>query len=960
MRICDKISHSDGIRSLVWAVPFEYGNMKLPQTSHTPSDRGDVETARRLRILAGLGLLLAMLALTGGMASVVLSLGEPRSGVATFKSGWVAPRFASSRAAYPLLENIAPHSRVVAVDGTPVADAADIQKQIERRLPRAPIEYSIEKPDGTRTKITIPLEAFTIDQALRTFLPAMFVGVLFLFAGVGPFLVQPRLLQSRALALMCIGLVGNYLFLLPDYFLGYHITPWGFLLGFCAMAGLWNFAMVFPGTLAPLRHAPGPTLTILYGVPAIFWSVFALTPDQNILTLRALEHVQATFMALGLGILILNLYLSARKDQPANLRLQAQIVAPSILMLVLGVCLLGATTWGFTNLYIPPILYLIPLAGLIITFGWGTIGTELFELDIFAQKILGRGALLLIAAGFFAIILGIFEIFIDPRDAWTAAAFITLMITGALPLIPPLYDRVESFMERALFPQKRRLRETLVGISREIGRLRDTTSLAQYSRRAVAEALDGTQIRLVIGKVDEPLLEVAPPPGTVRIDLPIDDPIREALARRHQILPHHHGEKQAVKNVRLRAAAAGIDVMIPLATSKSRIGGLLAMPPKGGQRLSVHDGILLESLAAPIGVALENAQRLDEINSLKERLERENLYLRERTTENSQQSEIIGESDSLRESLTQLHRAARSKSSVLIVGETGTGKELAVRLLHAESDRANRVLVKLPCAALPEQLLESELFGHEKGAFTGAEKTREGRFEVADGGTIFFDDVDTLSLAVQAKILRAIQEGEIQRLGSNEMRRVDVRVVAATNRDLLTEVRAGRFREDLYYRLAVVPVRLPPLRERLEDLPLLVEHIAAVEGKRLGREIQEIQADSLARMKSYDWPGNIRELRNVIERAIVMEDGPVLRVLGLLGASDGTRTEGQEPAGVGNIANDLGKASLQDLLRDYKKALIEAALHKSDGNQRKAAEILGLHRPSLTRMIRDLGLRDDS
>jgi len=283
---------------------------------------------------------------------------------------------------------------------------------------------------------------------------------------------------------------------------------------------------------------------------------------------------------------------------------------------------------------------------------------------------------------------------------------------------------------------------------------------------------------------------------------------------------------------------------------------------------------------------------------------------------------------------------------------------LAVRLLHARSDRAERVLVKLPCAALPEQLLESELFGHEKGAFTGADKTREGRLEVADGGTIFFDDVDTLSLAVQAKILRAIQEGEIQRLGSNQLRKVDVRVVAATNRDLQSEVRAGRFREDLYYRLAVVPVRLPPLRERLDDLPLLVEHIAVEQGKRLGREIQEIQADSLARMKEYDWPGNIRELRNVVERAIVMEDGPILRVHGPIGGGPGEPLGGGESSR--DLAAELGQKSLQDLLRDYKKSLIEAALKKSNGNQRRAAELLGLHRPSLTRMIKDLGLRDDS
>ena len=941
-------------------VPSAYGNMALPEKSHNSSERGAIAQARRVRVLAGLGLGLALLALLGGAGSLLAALGEPRSGVPTFSSGWVAPRFASSRAAYPLLQDIPPHSRVIALDGVPVSDASEIDQLLERRLPRAPILYTIEKPDGTRSEITIPLESFSLDDALRTFLPAIFIGMVFLLAGVAPVIVQPQLAQGRALAVLLIGLVGNYLFLLPDYLLGYHITPWGFIFGFLSMAGLWHFALIFPGTLAPMRKSPRVTLGITYGVAAIFYLVFALLPSSQIIALRTIEHLQAALLGSGLGLLLMNQGMSLREGAAEYERKQAQVTLPALLLFAITTGVLIATTWGFLNLYIPPIFYLMPLAGMTITFGWGMISAGLFELDSFARKLIGRSALLLIAAGLFSILLGILEIFIAPREAWTAAAFITLILSSALPLIPPVYNRIESFAERALFPQQRQLREALVGISREIGRLRDTKSLAQYSRRAVADALSGTQLRLVIGNVDEPLEEVAPPAGTVCIDLPVGDPIREALARGQQIGPHLRGEKRADKNARHRAAATGIDILVPLSTSKTRVGGLLASAPKCGQRLSSDDGVLLESLAAPIGVALENALRLDEIKALQKRLELENHYLRERTSEGLEDSEIVGESPALRESLTQLQRAARSDSSVLIIGETGTGKELAVRLLHAKSERAERVLVKLPCAALPEQLLESDLFGHEKGAFTGADKTREGRLEVADGGTIFFDDVDTLPLAVQAKILRAIQEGEIQRLGSNQLRKVDVRVVAATNRDLQSEVRAGRFREDLYYRLAVVPVRLPPLRERLDDLPLLVEHLAVEQGKRLGRDIREIQADSLARMKEYDWPGNIRELRNVVERAIVMEDGPILRVHGPLGegnSPDEALTGGESSR---DLAAQLGKGSLQDLLRDYKKSLIEAALKKSNGNQRRAAELLGLHRPSLTRMIKDLGLRDDS
>jgi two-component system response regulator HydG len=285
-----------------------------------------------------------------------------------------------------------------------------------------------------------------------------------------------------------------------------------------------------------------------------------------------------------------------------------------------------------------------------------------------------------------------------------------------------------------------------------------------------------------------------------------------------------------------------------------------------------------------------------------------------------------------------------------VTGETGTGKELAIRSLHALSSRRAAILVKVACAAIPESLIESELFGHEKGAFTGATQTKPGRFEVADGGTLFFDDVDTLPLGVQAKLLRAIQEGEIQRVGSNAVRNVDVRIVAATNKDLLAEVRAGRFREDLYYRLHVVPIRLPALRERADDIPLLVEHFVEREGPRLGRRITAVAADTMAELSGYAWPGNIRELRNVIERALVMSTGEVLRLPGPL--------RGEIRGAAGEAKSELGRIPFAELVRRKKIEWIREALERSGGNQRRAAELLGLHRPSLTRMIRELGIRE--
>ncbi len=348
-------------------------------------------------------------------------------------------------------------------------------------------------------------------------------------------------------------------------------------------------------------------------------------------------------------------------------------------------------------------------------------------------------------------------------------------------------------------------------------------------------------------------------------------------------------------------------------------------------------------------VAIEGARAWEEIAVLQRRLTAENLYLRAEIERKEGFEEIVGESPQLRAVLLEVAQVAPTDSTVLVSGETGTGKELVVRALHRLSKRRDRPLVKVACAAIPESLLESELFGHERGAFTGATARQRGRFELADGGTILLDDVDTLPLGIQAKLLRALQEGEVQRLGSPTVAHVDVRTLATTNRDLLQEVRAGRFREDLYYRLHVVSIVLPPLRERREDVPLLAHHIAKRESERLGRPIRAISEEMLEELTSYPWPGNVRELRNAIERAVVLSRGEVLHLPEPLVARNG---EPSEPV--------LDGRPLAELQREFKLALIQRALEQADGNQRAAAKLLGLHPPSLSRMIRDLGIRRSS
>jgi len=309
---------------------------------------------------------------------------------------------------------------------------------------------------------------------------------------------------------------------------------------------------------------------------------------------------------------------------------------------------------------------------------------------------------------------------------------------------------------------------------------------------------------------------------------------------------------------------------------------------------------------------------------------------------------IVGDSPALRRVLEQIAQVARTDSTVLIQGETGTGKELVARAIHDAGARRERPLVKLNCAALPRELVESELFGHEKGAFTGALQQRRGRFELADGGTLFLDEVGELPLDTQAKLLRVLQEREFERVGGARSLKVDVRVIAATNRDLHSQVAAGRFRADLFYRLNVLPIVVPPLRERRDDIPALLRHFAAKTARKLGRPVNGIAPAFMDSARAYDWPGNIRELENVIERAMVMSRGEVL---------DGSVLPAA--AAPGSPAAPAADGTLEEMERAHIRRVLEGARWIIEG-ERGAARILGLNPSTLRGRLRKLGIRKTS
>ncbi|MCU1332803.1 MAG: transcriptional regulator, NifA subfamily, Fis Family [Candidatus Angelobacter sp.] len=316
--------------------------------------------------------------------------------------------------------------------------------------------------------------------------------------------------------------------------------------------------------------------------------------------------------------------------------------------------------------------------------------------------------------------------------------------------------------------------------------------------------------------------------------------------------------------------------MLPIPGRKSVMGTLGLV--RSDDSFSRDEIGFLMQVSNQIGIAVQNALAYQQIRELKEKLGKENVYLQDEVRNETHFEEIVGTSTALRRVLAKVETVASTDSTVLIYGETGTGKELIARAIHNLSPRHKNAFVKLNCAAIPTGLLESELFGHEKGAFTGAVSQRIGRFELANRGTVFLDEVGEIPLELQTKLLRVLQEREFERLGSSRTIRTDARLIAATNRDLAEMVEDQRFRSDLFYRLNVFPVRVPALRERKEDIPLLVRHFVQHFARRMNRVIDTIPSETMNALVRYPWPGNIRELQNVIERAVILSTGPVLRV----------------------------------------------------------------------------------
>jgi formate hydrogenlyase transcriptional activator len=497
-------------------------------------------------------------------------------------------------------------------------------------------------------------------------------------------------------------------------------------------------------------------------------------------------------------------------------------------------------------------------------------------------------------------------------------------------------DRSELLLEvNNMLVSNLNLRELLSAISVCLRRVipHDMAGLSLYdpeSNKLRVSALESTASEDLDLFIED---EILPVEGT---------PLGLALRTRQPVISDARDLEELSPLRRFAAAGLKSGCTVPL-ISRDRVLGVLGISSLRENAFTEEDAELLAQVARHVAIAVENALAFREIDALKNRLEEEKLYLEEEIRTEYAFEEIIGSSPALRRVLQEVETVAKTDSTVLIYGETGTGKELLARAIHNLSPRRARTLVKVNCAAIPSGLLESELFGHERGAFTGAIERRIGRFELAHEGTIFLDEVGDVSLELQSKLLRVLQEQEFERLGSSRTIRVNARVVAATNIDLARMVAEKRFRSDLYYRLNVFPITLPPLRERPEDIALLVHFFAHKFAQQMKKPIERIPRQTIAALTAYGWPGNIRELENLIERAVILSRGSTLEIP-LAELKQSAKAADQTDA---TTLNDIEREHILRVLRESNWVI---------GGQSGAAARLGLPRTTLNNKMRKLGI----
>ena len=456
-----------------------------------------------------------------------------------------------------------------------------------------------------------------------------------------------------------------------------------------------------------------------------------------------------------------------------------------------------------------------------------------------------------------------------------------------------------------------------------------------------SEATEDTAFIPVMTRCRNPAGELVPAEDATPIARSV---FRKVLKERHSILVAD-AMTDGLRSESLLGSNIRSTLAVPLWKNEAIIGVFELDNRARPAMFDKTDLDVVSIIAASASLAVSNARLIERLSLIERQLRQENAFWRQRERQKGAGVQVVGTSDAMNALMAQVDKVARTRATVLIEGETGVGKELIAAAVHARSPRSDKLYVAQNCATLPDNLLESELFGHKKGAFTGASEDKKGLFEVADGGTLFLDEVTEIPLALQAKLLRVLLEGEVRAVGSNRLRYVDVRIIAASNRDLEAEIRAGRFREDLYYRLSVFPLRVPPLRERRSDIPLLGDYFLSRYSQEFAKPVAGFAEETLRYLAGYAWPGNVRELQNEVQRLVIQAEPGTKIDAELLSAKI------HRPA-IAESADDVALGPLKDMLDTVERKLIQDALARHGNNKTATAKALGITREGLHKKLR--------
>ncbi|MGH7822811.1 MAG: sigma 54-interacting transcriptional regulator, partial [Candidatus Binatia bacterium] len=751
------------------------------------------------------------------------------------------------------------------IDGRPVATAREILAIVRAEPPGTLFRYTVLRGDRLR-HVTVASSLYGLGDFVREPLPWLLTGT---FAGAAGLFIHYARPAWMTFGFAAFGVALGVALLRLDLLVSGESAVLLQATLPLVPAALVHLALVFPGRPLWLRRRPW-LLLVPYG------SSIALGAARGMVLFHApeawirLDQVAFLYCAGASLWLVGTFAYAARTSVEPVARERARVVLWGLVPAVLFVALGGLLRLATGSRLASSNLGLFGVWMWVASLAYAAVKRNIFEFEVVVRRMLTHSLLWAATIVAYGVVLGLSYRVLQVTGYSREALLPLLGVALVLPLVPGLFEAMRRRIEARLFPLRVPLVEMVQGLSEELSALMGTSEVCRRVQDVFRERMGVTRA----------VVYVAGENGFEALDAPAVGPevreVAEKLARGDAVSVFFGGGRSETARRWMREQ--GFTLVLPL-VARSRLGGFLTLgEPPGGRVFNSEDIDTLATLASRIAISLANARAYERVRDLEDRFREENRALREELELHPGIPEIVGQSVKMQALFRLIEQVATVDTTVLLLGETGTGKELVARAIHARSARRDGPLVKVNCAAIPSGLVESELFGHERGAFTDAAGRRHGKFELAQHGTLLLDEIAELPPDVQAKLLRVIQEREFERVGGTETLRADVRVIASTNRDLRTLVRSGRFREDLYFRLHVLPIVVPPLRERLEDVPLLVDHFIRRANEALGKNVIGVAPANQPELQRYTWPGNVRELENVIERAMVLSDGERLTI----------------------------------------------------------------------------------